>query len=76
MMDVLSFHSKIVGEIFCGEQLSHEGGRDGLSFQRKICCANILRNNYLATKKCDQWHGHLPNRLEIRMLVFFAFERE
>ena len=50
--------------------------RDGLNFQRKMVALNILRNDYLATKKCDQWHGYLPNRLEIRILVFLAFEME
>ena len=36
---VLSFHSKIVGEIFCGEQLSHEGDqRRAESSEKNLLC--------------------------------------
>ena len=43
--DVLSFHSKIVGEIFCGEPLSHEGGQRQPEFSEK----NLLHQIYCVT---------------------------
>lgn len=42
----------------------------------KLTSSNIVRNYFLATKKYHQSRNYLPNKLEIKMLVFLALDSE